>query len=143
MLMITLATFTTNAQTGDTANRGSGGGGFFTGGTASVSRAPTVPEINAGVSTVSFPANTRTIWHSHAGGQIIVVTMGTAWYQEKGKPKRVIKQGEAAICPPGIMHWHGASPNGPMTHVVATPNLDKGGVTSGPPVSDEEYKGAN
>lgn len=119
------------------------GGGFFSGGSASVSRLPTVPEINCGVSKVSFPAGVRTIWHSHAGGQIIVVVSGTAWYQEKGKPKQVIAQGEAIICAPGVLHWHGATPDGPMAHTVATPNLDKGGVTSGPPVTDQEYKSQN
>lgn len=118
-------------------------GGFFTGGHASVSRVTAVPEINCGVAKVSFDAGVRTIWHSHAGGQIITVVSGTAWYQEKGKPKQIIHQGESVICPPNVMHWHGASPEGPMAHTVVTPNLNKGGVTIGPPVTDEEYNGQN
>ncbi len=134
-------------RTRDSTNAPPRGGsserGFITGGKSSVSRLPPVPEMNCGVSTVNFEAGARTIWHSHAGGQIIVVTMGTAWYQEKGKPKRVLKQGEALICPPGIMHWHGATPEAAMTHTVATPNLDKGGVTSGEPVTEQEYKSTN
>ncbi len=126
----------TTAQARQTSGRTTG---FFTGGHASVSRVATVPEINSGVAKVSFDAGTRTIWHAHAGGQVIVVVSGTAWYQEKGKPKQIIKQGEAVVCPPNVMHWHGASPDGPMVHIVVTPNLDKGGVTMGPPVTDEEY----
>ncbi len=119
------------------------GGSFFTGGTAVVVRIPTSPAINCGAAKVTFPPGVRTIWHSHAGGQVIVVTSGTAWYQEKGKQKQVIAQGEAVICAPGVMHWHGAPPDAPMTHTVATPNLDKGGVTAGPAVTDQEYKGSN
>lgn len=119
------------------------GGGFFSGGNATVNRLPAVPEINCGVAKVSFPAGVRTIWHSHAGGQIIVVVSGTAWYQEKGKAKQVIKQGETTICPPNVMHWHGATPDGPMAHTVVTPNLSKGGVTMGPPVTDQEYNASN
>lgn len=119
------------------------GGGFFTGGTATVVRMPAAPDINCGLAKVSFQPGARTIWHAHAGGQIIVVTSGTAWYQEKGKPKQIISQGETVVCPPGAMHWHGAAPDGPMTHTVVTPNLDKGGVTAGPAVTNKEYMGVN
>ena len=115
-------------------------GGFFTGGNATVSWISSPPELNCGVAKVSFPAGVRTIWHSHAGEQVIVVVSGTAWYQEKGKPKQVIPQGGAVVCPPNVMHWHGASADAPMTHTVATPNLNKGGATSGEAVTEEEYK---
>lgn len=116
-------------------------GGFITGGASTVVRITTPPELNCGAAKVSFEPKARTIWHAHTGGQFIVVTSGTAWYQEKGKPKQIIKQGEAVVCPPNVMHWHGASPDGPMSHTVATPNLDKGGVTMGAAVTDEEYNG--
>ncbi|TKC01548.1 cupin domain-containing protein [Pedobacter cryotolerans] len=115
-------------------------GGFFTGGNAAVSWISSPPEINSGVAKVSFPAGVRTIWHAHAGGQIIVVVSGTAWYQEKGKAKQIILQGEAVVCPPNVMHWHGASADAPMVHTVATPNLNKGGATSGDPVTEQEYR---
>lgn len=125
----------TNPQSQNAASQRS----FFTGGTASVERYPTPPDFNCGVAKVSFQPAARTIWHAHAGGQVIIVVSGTAWYQEKGKPKQVVKQGETIICPPNVMHWHGASPDGEMAHTVATPNLDKGGVTAGEPVTDQEY----
>ncbi|MFB9843572.1 cupin domain-containing protein [Mucilaginibacter ginsenosidivorans] len=112
---------------------------FFSGGTATVVRMTMPPGLNCGAAKVTFQPGARTIWHAHAGGQVIVVTSGTAWYQEKGKPKQIIKQGEAVVCPPGVMHWHGASPDGPMTHIVTTPNLDRGGVTAGAVVTDQEY----
>ena len=138
--LIILAADNVNAQMGRDTSRVGGGGGFFTGGTASAVRLATPPEINCGVAKVTFQPGARTIWHSHAGGQIIVVTSGTAWYQEKGKPKQILKSGEAVVAAPGAMHWHGASPDGAMSHTVATPNQDKGGVTAGGAVTDEEYK---
>lgn len=116
---------------------------FFTGGTAKVERIATPTELNCGAAKVTFQPGTRTVWHSHAGGQFIVITEGTAWYQEKGKPKQVIKQGGVAICPPNVMHWHGAAPDGVMSHTVATPNLHKGGATSGQAVTDDEYYSKN
>ncbi|WP_221391389.1 cupin domain-containing protein [Dyadobacter sp. NIV53] len=127
----------------DTTNAGRQGvlqvGCFITGGASSASRLAQVPQMNCGVSRVSFQPGARTIWHSHAGGKVIVVTMGTAWYQEKGKPKQILNQSEAIVAPPGVMHWHGATPDAPMIHTVATPNLDKGGVTSGAAVTDQQY----
>ena len=132
--MIAFISLVAGIAKGQTAN-----GSFFTGGTATVVRMPTPPELNCGAAKVTFQPKARTIWHAHAGGQFIVVTSGIAWYQEKGKAKQVIKQGEAVVCPPNVMHWHGASPDGPMSHTVATPNLDKGGVTTGAAVTDEEY----
>lgn len=147
-ICFTIFTGKASAQTGNdsvasTPQTQGQGGGFFTGGNAAVSRLPAVPEMGCGVAKVSFPAGVRTIWHSHAGGQIIVIIAGKAWYQEKGKAKQIINQGEAVICPPNVMHWHGASPDGPMTHTVVTPNLDKGGVTMGPPVTDQAYNALN
>ena len=147
-LIIVSASIRTQAQTnGDTTSArrqgSSEGRGFITGGTSTTTRSTRVPEINCAVSKVSFQPGARTIWHAHAGGQIIVVTSGTAWYQEKGKPKQIIPQGESVICPPGVMHWHGATPDAPMIHTVAMPNQDKGGVTMGEAVTVQEYKGTN
>lgn len=128
-----------NAQSANETNINAS---FFTGGTATVSRMSLPAEMKCGVAKVSFEAGTRTIWHSHAGGQIIVVTSGMAWYQEKGKQKQILRAGESIVAAPGAMHWHGASPDGPMSHTVTTPNLDMGGVTAGIAVTDAEYKGS-
>ena len=32
----------------------------------------------------TFETGARTVWHSHAGGQLILVTDGTGYYQEEG-----------------------------------------------------------
>jgi 4-carboxymuconolactone decarboxylase len=99
--------------------------------------------LNCSLGSVTFEPGARSNWHSHPGGQILLVTEGTAWYQEKGKAKRAIQTGEAVTCLPNIEHWHGASPEGKMTHMAVGPNSDHGSVTWLGKVSDEVYLGKN
>ncbi|NEU08471.1 cupin domain-containing protein [Flavihumibacter sp. R14] len=90
------------------------------------------------VGNVTFKAGARTKWHLHPGGQILLVTGGTGYYQEKGSPKRIIKKGESIKCPPGVPHWHGASKDEELIQVAIT-NTQKGATVWLEPVSDEEY----
>jgi 4-carboxymuconolactone decarboxylase len=95
--------------------------------------------LNTQMATVTFEPGARTNWHYHPSGQILVITDGVAYYQEKGKPKQVLSKGQTVKCLPGVMHWHGASPNNAMTHLVMSPNLEKGGVVWLEKVTEEEY----
>ena len=85
--------------------------------------------LNCSVGSVSFQPGTRTNWHKHAGGQILLITDGIAFYQERGGVKKILNKGELVSCPPNVEHWHGASTNGAMTHLAVGPNTDKGPVT--------------
>ncbi|ALR30373.1 hypothetical protein ATE47_07485 [Chryseobacterium sp. IHB B 17019] len=58
---------------------------------------------------VTFEPGARTKWHLHPGGQIILVTGGVGYYQEKGQPKKILHKGDVIKCPPHVEHWHGAS----------------------------------
>src|SRR5260221_1808679 len=40
------------------------------------------------VGTVTFEPGARSYWHTHNAGQILLVTDGTGYTQEKGKPIR-------------------------------------------------------
>ncbi|GAA4740215.1 cupin domain-containing protein [Flavisolibacter ginsenosidimutans] len=60
-------------------------------------------------------------WHIHPGGQYLLITEGTGYYQEKGKPGRVVRKGDIIKCDPGIEHWHGAAPNSSFSYVGVTP----------------------
>ncbi|WP_206512971.1 cupin domain-containing protein [Larkinella soli] len=92
------------------------------------------------VSEVTFEAKGRTVWHKHPNGQILVVTQGTGYYQEKGKPIRIIRQGESVDIAPQVVHWHGAGPNGRLTHIAIIPNVSRGGAVNWmQPVTDQEY----
>ena len=85
-----------------------------------------------------FPAGVRTRWHSHEGGQIILVEDGVGLYQEKGGPVVELRAGETRYCPPGVVHWHGASPKEGGTQF----NISRGGITWGDVVTDEEFNAA-
>lgn len=98
--------------------------------------------FNTSMATVTFEPGARTNWHKHPSGQILVITEGTAYYQEKGKPRQTLSKGQVVKCPPGVVHWHGATRNGPMTHLGISPNLEMGQVIWLEKVSDEEYEGA-
>jgi quercetin dioxygenase-like cupin family protein len=69
----------------------------------------------AHVGNVSFERGARTKWHYHPAGQILLVTAGTGYYQEKGSPKRIIRKGDVIKCPPSTEHWHGASDDDELT----------------------------
>jgi 4-carboxymuconolactone decarboxylase len=95
-----------------------------------------------GGAPVTFQAGARTHWHTHALGQLLVVTDGRGWTQIEGEPVRAIGPGDVVWTPPGAKHWHGATPSSDMTH-VAVSESDPGGraVTWLEPVSDTQYRG--
>ena len=94
------------------------------------------------VALVTFEPGVRTNWHTHPGGQILMVVEGTGYYQEKGKPKQIIQKGDVVKCLPGVTHWHGASADGEFAHLVVAPDAEKGEVTWLQKVTDEEYTGS-
>ncbi|MEZ0607615.1 cupin domain-containing protein [Fibrella sp. WM1] len=100
-------------------------------------------ETDCLVSSVTFDPKARTFWHTHPNGQLLVVTKGTGYYQEKGKPARVIREGESVTIPPLVEHWHGAGPDGPFTHIAINPNVSQGGAVNWlQAVTDADYDAA-
>ncbi|UOQ69952.1 (R)-mandelonitrile lyase [Hymenobacter volaticus] len=95
--------------------------------------------FNCASSNVTFTPGARSHWHKHAAGQILMVTEGVGYYQEKGQPIRLLRQGEVIQAQPGVEHWHGASPQQGMTHISLNVNTEKGIVDWGRPVTDQEY----
>ena len=93
------------------------------------------------IALVTFEPGVRTNWHIHPGGQILIVTEGIGYYQERGKPRRIIHKGDIIKCTPGVPHWHGAAPGREFAHLVVAPDVDKGEVTWLQKVTDEEYNG--
>lgn len=94
---------------------------------------------NVNIGSVTFAPGTRTNWHYHKGGQILLVTAGRGLYQEKGKPVEIIETGEVVKCPPNIEHWHGATSTDTMTHIAIGTNTNIGGAVWLDRVTDEEY----
>lgn len=97
-------------------------------------------EFSAG--SVSFDAKARTNWHTHPKGQVLIVTEGHGYYQEKNNAAQIIKKGDVINIPENVEHWHGASENTNMTHIAITNYKDDLQVTWLQPVTDEEYKTA-
>ena len=96
-------------------------------------------QLDCLIGVVTFEPGARTNWHSHPGGQILLVTEGKGYYQERGQPIRVIKKGDAVKCPPGIEHWHGASPDTQLAHIAIATNAEKGNAVWLQRVTEEEY----
>ena len=94
---------------------------------------------NASIGKVTFEPKARTNWHKHPGGQILLVTEGQGYYQEKGKPAQIIRKGDVVKIPPDMEHWHGAAPDSGLTHIAISLSTDKGGAVWSVPVTDEEY----
>ncbi|HUF76207.1 MAG TPA: cupin domain-containing protein [Longimicrobiales bacterium] len=92
------------------------------------------PTVNA--YRVRFEAGTRTAWHTHTGTQLLVVTEGTCRCQKEGEPVHEVAAGGIVAIEAGERHWHGATPDAPMTHIAL--NIDAS-TTWFEKVSDEEY----
>jgi len=91
---------------------------------------------------VSFEPGARTAWHTHPLGQTLVVLDGTGWTQTEGGPRQAFGAGDILLCPADTRHWHGATPDGPMTHVAIQEALDGTNVTWMEHVTDDEYRAA-
>jgi quercetin dioxygenase-like cupin family protein len=91
------------------------------------------------VANVIFEAGARNHWHTHPGGQILIATAGTGYYQERGKPVQRLQKGDVVKVLPEVEHWHGATPDSEFTHIAINTNTQKGVVEWLEPVNDEEY----
>lgn len=102
-------------------------------------------ELNAGDSTFEpgiaqavYDPGAKLDWHIHPGGQVLLITEGTGYYQEKGKPVQVVHKGNVIKCPPGVEHWHSAAPDSAFAY-IAVALTQKGKTIWLKPVSNEEY----
>ena len=76
--------------------------------------------IDVALATATFAPGAKLDWHIHPAGQILMITEGTGYYQEKGKPVQIVHKGDVIKCLPGITHWHGASPKSKFTYIAAS-----------------------
>ena len=91
------------------------------------------------VGNVTFEPGARTKWHTHPGGQILLVINGVGYYQEKGQAKKILRRGDVIKCPPNVPHWHGASADKAFVQVAIT-NRHLGETVWLQEVIDDEYK---
>ena len=93
-----------------------------------------------GLHYVVFEPGVINAWHTHPGGQILIVTDGIGYHQIEGQPVEELRPGDVVMCPPDVKHWHGASANSRFAHLVAGTNPDKPAVVwTDEMLSKEEY----
>ena len=95
-----------------------------------------IPDID----NVTFEPQARTNWHSHAGGQTLIVSGGAGYYQEEGQPAQIIRKGDVVMVGPNVKHWHGAAPDGWFSHIAVATNPDRPGAEMMELITDEEYR---
>lgn len=100
---------------------------------------PANKSIHASGAYVTFEAGSRSNWHTHPAGQFLVVVSGVGLTQQWGKPVQVIRPGDVVWCPPGVKHWHGATPTTAVTILTVSGMVDRKNVIWMEPVTDEQY----
>lgn len=94
-----------------------------------------IPSFN-----VTFEPGCRNNWHvHHGGGQILFCTAGIGWYQEEGKPARLLKTGDTVNIPAGVNHWHGATKDSWFAHIALSIPAENSTTEWRNSVTDEEY----
>lgn len=89
---------------------------------------------------VTFEPGCRNNWHiHHKGGQILLCTAGTGWYQERGKPAQLLQPGDVVNIPAELEHWHGATKDSWFSHVAIAVPAENASNEWFEKVDDEEY----
>lgn len=88
---------------------------------------------------VFFSPGARSYWHTHPGGQRLIIVKGVCWTGTEDGGKTVAKAGDTVWCPPGVKHWHGAAPDCEMVHLALTEVRNGQNVTWMEEVTDEQY----
>ena len=70
--------------------------------------------------SIFFTPGSRTFWHRHERGQLLVVTSGLGLVCVDGEEPQQIRAGDVVWCPPGERHWHGATADTYMTHLAVS-----------------------
>ena len=89
---------------------------------------------------VTFEPGARTAWHTHPLGQTLIITSGLGWVQREDGPIEEIRPGDVVWFPPGLKHWHGATPTTAMSHIAIQESLNGSPVSWMEKVSEEQYR---
>jgi quercetin dioxygenase-like cupin family protein len=112
---------------------------YFTGTAWVKMLVPNDPTFYCQIANVMFEPGARNNWHTHPGGQILIVTDGTGYYQEKGRPVQLLRKGDVVKILPDVKHWHGATADSQLTHIAVNTNAQNGIVEWLERVTGEEY----
>lgn len=95
------------------------------------------------VGNVTFEPGCRNNWHIHhassGGGQILLCTDGSGWYQAEGEKPVSMAPGSVVSIPAGVKHWHGAKADSWFTHLAIEVPGEETRNELLEPVTDEHY----
>lgn len=94
--------------------------------------------FNDSIAFATYEAGAKLDWHIHPAGQVLLITEGTGYYQEKGGAVQIVHKGDVLKCLPGVTHWHGATPESGFAYLAVTP-AQKGKTIWLQRVTDAEY----
>jgi len=90
---------------------------------------------------VTFQPGARTAWHFHPAGQHMIIVSGTGLTGTRDGRIIAFHEGDTVWCPPDLDHWHGATRDRAMKHLVITGSKDGENVVWKEKVSDAIYQG--
>lgn len=96
--------------------------------------------LRASAGSVTFEQGARSNWHTHPLGQTLIVTSGVGRVQRWGGAVEEIRAGDVVHIPPGVKHWHGASPTSGMTHLAIQEAQDGKTADWQEAVTDAQYQ---
>ena len=89
---------------------------------------------------VTFTPGARTNWHTHKTRQVLVATQGTGMVQVRDKPPQILRAGDVAEVPPGLVHWHGALAGHLFAHISFVETDGPDNTTWMEPVDEGQYQ---
>jgi 4-carboxymuconolactone decarboxylase len=82
---------------------------------------PSDSNFTYSIAVATFAPNARLDWHKHPGGQILLITDGIGYYQERGQAKQILNKGDVIKCLPSVEHWHGGTSESGVTYLATSP----------------------
>ena len=97
------------------------------------------------IGNVTFEPGCRNNWHIHhaktGGGQLLICTAGSGWYQEEGKAAVSLEPGTVITIPAEVKHWHGAKKDSWFSHIAVEVPGEETSNEWLEPVDEDAYNG--
>ena len=115
-------------------------GSSFTGTVLQDSMATPSAPSRTSATLVTFTPGARTNWHTHRTRQVLVATQGIGMVQVRDRPPQVLRAGDVAEVPPGLVHWHGALAGHLFAHISFVETDGPDNTTWMEPVDEAHYR---
>lgn len=95
-----------------------------------------IDDPGAALNQVFFTPRSRTFWHVHGAGQILIVTAGSGFVVSRRTGPVAVRAGDVVWTEPGEQHWHGAASVSYLSHTA----ISLGDHTWLDAVTEDEYE---